>query len=94
MAYPILNSVCILLLVSSGSPFLFDDASNLQNLLQLITDEKQMRASLEYEIQSLKKDINDMKARHKSRKYVFHTEGETIFSYLVEKFKRKTRPLN
>ena len=58
----------ILILVPLASPFLFDDASNIQNLLQLITDEKQMRSSLEYEIQTLRTDIAAMKARHKSSK--------------------------
>ena len=58
----------ILIVVPLASTFLFDDASNVQNLLQLITDEKQMRSSLEYELQSLKHDIAAMKARHKSSK--------------------------
>ena len=69
MASNIITFFAILFLVPLASSFLFDDASNVQNLLQLITDEKQMRSSLEYELQTLRNDITAMKARHKSSKY-------------------------
>ena len=59
---------CFTIGIPLGSSLLFDDASNLQNLLSLITEEKRMRTTVENEIQSLKTDIAAMKARHQSSK--------------------------
>ena len=55
-----------LALTSRG--FLLDDNS-LQNLLNLISEEKKLRASAEQEINQLKSDIANMRANHQPCKF-------------------------
>ncbi|XP_045166072.1 complement C1q-like protein 4 [Mercenaria mercenaria] len=76
--------VIFLALATMSRCFLLDDNS-LQNLLNLITEEKKLRSSVEQEINLLRKDIDNMKANHQHALCKCSAAGVVAFSATLTK---------